>query len=220
MPMNPISSTLVHKVLPPVSAGAGAPPALILLHGQGAREDTLLKLAPHLDPRFFILSVRAPFPCGGEPDAYAWYGIPAPFTPHPEQFAESLGRLRRFVRDVKTGYPVDGRKVFLLGFSMGSVMAFALSLTAPGEVRGVVAHSGYVPENTSLEFAWDRLEGLSVFLAHGTADPVVPVGLARRARDLIVKSSAELTYREYPTPHRVGRQSLRDLSGWLGSRLS
>ncbi|MDI9613981.1 MAG: alpha/beta fold hydrolase [Acidobacteriota bacterium] len=220
METNPISSTLVHRLLPPARAGAGAPPALILLHGQGAREDTLLRLAPHLDPRFFILSVRAPFPYGRQPGACTWYDIPAPFTPHPEQFAESLCRLRLFVRDVKTGYPVDHRKVFLLGFSMGSVMALALSLTAPGEVRGVVAHSGYVPENTSLEFTWDRLEGLSLFLAHGTADTVVPVEFARRARDLIHKSSAELTYREYPTPHRVGRQSLLDLSGWLGSLLS
>ncbi|MBN2338232.1 MAG: alpha/beta fold hydrolase [Acidobacteria bacterium] len=217
--MNPLSSTLVHKVLPPARPGAGAHPALILLHGQGGGEDTLLKLAPHLDPRFFILSARAPYPCGRERATYTWYDIPAPFTPHPEQFAESLHRLRRFVRDSKRRYPVDGRKVFLLGFSMGSVMALALSLTAPGEVRGVVAHSGYVPENTSLQFAWDRMEGLSVFLAHGTADPVVPVQLARRARDLIGKTSAELSYREYPTSHRIGRQSLRDLSGWLRHRV-
>jgi hypothetical protein len=41
---------------------------------------------------------------------------------------------------------------------MGSVMSLALALSRPSEIRGVVAHSGYLPEHPALNFQWERLE--------------------------------------------------------------
>jgi phospholipase/carboxylesterase len=224
MPQKIVSSTLVHKIRQPAERGTGAHPALILLHGMGTSEDDLLPLADCLDPRFFVISVRAPYLYEGESGCYTWYDVRQIGKdiglPNPQQFEESRNRLEQFIRDVKQHYPVDGRRVFLLGFSMGSVIALALSLTKPELIRGVIAHSGYIREDTKFEFAWECLQSLSAFMAHGMDDPVIPVRLARRARDLLKNANVNLTYREYPIAHTISEQSLHDLSDWLEERLS
>lgn len=215
--MELIKSTLVHKIVEPSLDLTGPHPTVILLHGRGTNEDDLLGLAPYLDPRLLILSARAPFqfPFGG----YAWYEIFEVGTPHPEQFDESYQRLVKFVGDAKRDYPIDPSKLFLLGFSMGSIMSFALSLSKPDMVTGIVAHSGYIPENTSLQFQWDNLAHLSAFVAHGIYDPVIPIQFGRRANELLSKTRAEFTYKEYPISHTISEESLNDLSAWLQKRV-
>jgi phospholipase/carboxylesterase len=214
-----ISSTLVHKIRQPAANGDLKHPALILLHGRGANEDDLLGIVDYLDPRLFIISVRAPFKFDSGFGGYTWYDVKDIGTPHPQQFDESYSRLVRFVDDVKRGYAVDPRRVFLLGFSMGSIMSFALSLTHPETVRGVIAHSGYIPENTNLKFVWDRLQQLSLFVAHGIDDSVIPISFARRTHDLLSGTAADLTYKEYPIPHSISEESLADVSSWLQKKL-
>ena len=217
MAIQPFNTTLIHKVLPSSAPGKDRHPALILLHGRGTNEDDLLGLAQYLDPRFFVVSARAPFrfPYGG----YTWYEIVEVGSPVTPQFEESYQRLSQFVVDVKAHYPVDPTRVFLLGFSMGSVMSFAVSLTKPESVTGVVAHSGYIPENTSLRFQWDSLAGLSLFIAHGVHDQVISIDHGRRAQALLAKTQAALTYKEYPIAHSMSEESLSDLSLWLQTRL-
>ena len=214
-----ISTTLIHKVRPPDGSSAGKAPLLIFLHGRGTNEDDLLGLADYLDPRFFIVSARAPFPFQQAPGSHTWYEVHEIGTPHPEQFAESYSRLRQFVHDMQTGYPVDPKNTFLFGFSMGSIMSFALGLTVPGVVRGIVAHSGYIPENAGLTFAWKSLQNLSVFIAHGSEDPVIPIEHGRRANELLSATAADVTYREYPILHTISEESLNDVSDWLQKRL-
>lgn len=217
MPIQLIQSTLLHKVLPMSSAKSGVYPALVLLHGRGANEDDLLGLARYLDPRLLIITVRAPFdfPFGG----YTWYDLQEVGAPDLQQFNESYERLSQFIGDVKQHYPVDPERLFLLGFSMGSVMSFALSLTKPETVKGVIAHSGYVPENTPLTFQWKKLTGVSFFVAHGIHDPVIGVNFGRRAHELLSATEADLTYKEYPIGHQVSEQSLSDFSAWLKNKL-
>lgn len=215
-----ISSTLVHKIRQPGGANARNHPALLLLHGRGTDEDDLLELADDLDPRFFIVSVRAPFKFEQGSGGYTWYDVQDVGIPHPRQFEESYNRLAQFVLDVNQNYPVDPRRIFMLGFSMGSIMSLGLSLTKPELIRGVVAHSGYIPENNSLPFAWDRLQDLSLFIAHGVNDSVIPVHFGRRAHDLLSITQADLTYKEYPIPHTMSEQSMSDLADWLQKKLA
>jgi phospholipase/carboxylesterase len=218
--MNLISTALIHKIRPPAATGGENPPVLVLLHGRGTNEDDLLGLVDYLDPRLFIVSARAPYRFQEGFGGYTWYDIRDIGSPVLTQFDESYGKLIQFLTDVKAGYPVDGNRMFLLGFSMGSVMSFAAALTVPGLVRGIVAHSGYVPENTNLTFAWKQLQRLSVFVAHGIHDPVIPIEYGRRAQTLLKQTSADVTYNEYPIPHTISEQSLSDLSDWLQKMLA
>src|SRR5712692_7168329 len=172
--MNLIQTSLTHKIISPNSSTLTKHPTLIMLHGRGADENDLLGLAEHLDGRLLIISARAPFPFqwGG---GYAWYDVLEVGKPEPKMFEESYKKLLQFLEDVTQGYPVDLHRIFLFGFSMGTMMAYALFLTRPELIAGVVANSGYVPEKTDLKFQWNKLAGKSVFIAHGMSDPVISV---------------------------------------------
>lgn len=215
--MELIQTSLTHKIAPSSNHGAEPFPAIILLHGRGANEDDLLGLLPYFDPRFFVVAARAPFrfPYGG----WTWYDVLEVGAPHLQQFAESYDRLVQFVQDMKAHYPVDPKRLFFLGFSMGAVMSYAYALTKPEDVRGVVAHSGYIPESSSLNLRLDSLNGASFFVAHGTEDPVIQIHFARRAKELLSQTKADLVYKEYPIPHTMSEESLKDLTDWLKKQL-
>lgn len=215
--METIKSSLVHRLGPLNTSQKGPYPVLILLHGRGADENDLLGLASHLDPRFFVISVRAPFPF--ENGGYTWYTVLEIGKPEPREFMESYERLVQFLDDIKKQYPVDPGRVFLLGFSMGTMMSFSLALTKPQSIRGVVAHSGYIPEDTGLAFRLNELNDTSFFVAHGLHDPVIPVQFGRRAKEILGSAKADLTYKEYPIGHEISDESLHDLSEWLKTRI-
>ena len=212
--MTEIPTTLEHRVLLPKAAHAATHPTLIMLHGRGADEEDLIGLAEHYDSRLLVLSVRAPYPFapGG---GYTWYDVGAVGTPDPPMFRQSYDRLSRFVDEALREYPVDPSHVYLLGFSMGTVMAFALSLTRPELFRGVIANSGYVPEGTHLSFRWQDLGNLAYFIGHGSQDPVIPIDFARRAKRLFEASTARVEFREYDMGHQISEESIHDSAAFL-----
>jgi phospholipase/carboxylesterase len=216
--MKPIATTLVHRVLEPEAAGPGPHPLLLFLHGRGADEEDLLGLAPLMDPRFLIVSARAPLPfhAGG---GYTWYHLNAIGSPDQQTFRKAYELLVRFFDDIRGGYPVDTAQVFLYGFSMGAVMSFSLGLTRPESVRGIVAHSGYIPEDAQLPLRWSDLARTGFFIAHGTSDPVIPVSRARRAKDLLTPTAARFDVREYPMSHTISDQSASESAAWLRAAL-
>lgn len=210
--MKRIETTLEHRLLPPRHAGAAAHPSILLLHGRGADEEDLLNLAPSFDERFLLLSARAPFPypCGG----YTWYDVRDSGDPDPATFLDSYGRLSQFLDDLLAHYPVDPAKLLLFGFSMGTVMSYALALCRPERIAGVAANSGYLPEVSAPVYRWQELSGTRFFITHGTEDKVIPVALARRARALLESGGAPVRYREYAMPHSIGEQALADVAAW------
>jgi phospholipase/carboxylesterase len=211
--MKSIATSLVHRVLEPELSSADLHPTLILLHGRGADEEDLLGLSSFLDKRLLCISARAPFDFsyGG----YTWYDIGQVGVPLPGMFDESYAKLVTFVDDVLRQYPVDPKQLYLFGFSMGAVMSYALSLTKPELFRGVSANSGYVPEGTQLRFRWRDLAGKSFLIAHGEHDQVIPVQMARRAKELFAASNATVEYREYPMDHQISDESVADAAAWL-----
>ncbi len=192
-------------------------PAVFLLHGRGADENDLMGLVPHLDPGFLYIAPRAPFPFsyGG----YVWYDIQDIARPNENEFNESCERLTSFIGEMQRQYPLDTRRTYVLGFSMGAVMAYALAMTRPEEIRGVIAHSGYWPEHLSAKIHADSLSHLHFFIAHGLYDPVIPIDYARQARKHLATHNAYCEYHEYPIQHQISDESLRDMSVWLTKNL-
>jgi phospholipase/carboxylesterase len=168
-----------------------------------------------LDPRFFLLSVRAPFPFPG--GGYTWYDLEQIGAPDLAMFHDSYRRLSSFIDDAVAGYPIDPRRLCLFGFSMGTVMSYALGLSRPAAVRAVAANSGYLPEVPDLEYRWKELARTSFFITHGIQDPVIPVAMARHARDLLAARGASFTYREYAMSHTLGEQALADVAAWISA---
>ena len=212
--------SLVHLVRHPI-VEADTPPLLLLLHGVGSNENDLFGLAPYLDERFLILSVRAPNTLG--PGSYAWFDVD--FTPRgpvidPAQAEASREALIDFIGEAITAYGVNPNQVYMMGFSQGAIMSASIALTRPDLVAGVALMSGRIlPEIQSLMAAPEKLEGLPILVVHGVADTVLPINHGRASHQLLASLPVELTYHEYPIGHEVSQESLADVSSWLSAQL-
>jgi phospholipase/carboxylesterase len=216
--MNTLS--LVHLVRQPKNE-ADNPPLLLLLHGFGSNEQDLFGLTPFLDERFLIISARAPNILG--PESYAWFELD--FTSqgpviNPEQAEASRKKLITFLQEAITGYGVDPKQVYLMGFSQGAIMSASVALTQPELVAGVVMMSGRVlPEIQPLIASNEELTGLPFIVVHGTADTVLPIIYGRASRELLSSLPVELNYHEYSMGHEISQESLHYVTTWLSAKL-
>ena len=215
--MNNLQTDLIYRRLEPKKKTGSTSPAIILLHGRGADENDLLGLAPYLDERLTIFSLRAPyaFEFGG----FTYFQLKEDGTAEPTMFMESYKHLLKFAEDVSLLPEVDAKKVFLMGFSMGTIMAYALSLAHPEKFAGVIAQSGFIRDHPDLPFLWRMLDTCSFIITHGVDDTMIPVRLARETKEKFSKSNADFVYKEYPMGHQISDESLADVCGWLKKKL-
>src|SRR6266566_1419033 len=212
---------LVHLVRQQIIE-ADTPPLLLLLHGIGSNEHDLYGLAPFLDKRFLIISVRAPYTLG--PGSYAWFE--ADFTPqgpiiNPKQAEASRKALITFLKEAITAYDADPKQVYLMGFSQGAIMSASVVLTQPELVAGAVLMSGRIlPEIQPLIASNEELSGFPFLVVDGTADMVLPITHGRASRELLSSLPVDLTYHEYLMEHEVNQESLSDVTTWLTEQLN
>ncbi|HVQ59370.1 MAG TPA: phospholipase [Solirubrobacterales bacterium] len=201
----------------------GEPEGLLVLHhGRGTEERDLLGLADLLDPgrRLRVVTPRAPLQLPGSP-GYHWYLVPRVGYPDPETFFASRAALAELHDELWAQGGIGPERTVLGGFSMGSVMSYAMALGAERPaVAGVLAFSGFVPTVEGWEPALADRTSTRAFVAHGRNDPIMEVGFGQRARDLLQAGGLDVTYRESEIGHQIDPGSLRDATEWLAETLS
>ncbi len=215
---SPIAASLEHVIYYPTTK-AEQYSTIVALHGRGTDENDLIPLVHSLGlTEVLVISPRAPLPFryGG---GFAWYDVGEEGVPHPQTFGASLDILRRFIDEIRAGYPVNRERIILLGFSQGTIMAFAVALLDPASFLGIAALSGYIPRQSGLPLSLKNLSRFSAFLSHGAYDQIIPVHLARESAELLKKGGARVEYREYPMGHEVSEETVRDLSAWTKNLL-
>ena len=119
-------SALIHRERP-----AGGDPAglVVLHHGRGADEHDLLGLADVLDPerRLHVVTPRAPLQLPGWPGNH-WYVVPRVGYPDHDTFHAAFGALSELHDELWERTGVGPERTVFGGFSMGSVMSYALGL--------------------------------------------------------------------------------------------
>jgi phospholipase/carboxylesterase len=195
---------------------------LVLHHGRGTEERDLLGLADLLDPerRLRVVTPRAPLQLPGSP-GYHWYLVPRVGYPDHDSFHIARAALSGLHDHLWEETGVGPARTVLGGFSMGAVMSYAMALGADRPaVAGLLAFGGFVPivEGWGPSFA-DRQE-TRAFVAHGRNDPIIEVGFAQRARELLADGGLDVTYRESDVGHQIDPAHLRDATVWLSETLA
>jgi len=193
---------------------------LVLHHGRGSDENDLLGLADVLDPgrRLDVVAPRAPLTLAGSP-GYHWYVVQQVGRPDPETFDSAYAALAAFHDELwkRTGMTPD--RTVLGGFSMGTVMSYALGLGADRPVSaGILAFSGFVPVVESWEPDLAGRPGLPAFVAHGRQDPIIGVEFGRRARETLEQGGAEVDYHESDVAHAIDPAQIPAAVNWLSAR--
>jgi phospholipase/carboxylesterase len=212
---------LLHTAYVP--PGEGPFPTILALHGWGASAQDLLGLAPYLHGgEALVICPQGPvaFEIQQGYYGYGWFPIRPGRPPEPAEFAQGAALLRGFLDDLLRRYPVNPRKLVVLGFSQGGVMAYDLVLRDPERFAGLVALSSWLPQELVASLGRrPELAQLPVFVAHGSEDPMLPVAMGQASRDSLIALGVPATYREYPMGHEVRPELLRDVVEWLDSKV-
>jgi phospholipase/carboxylesterase len=202
---------------------AGDPEGLLILHhGRGSDERDLIDLGDVLDPerRWHVVTPRAPLTLRGF-GGYHWYVVPRVGYPEPETFRRGYAELGAFHDELWARTGLRPEQTVLGGFSQGSAMSYALGLAGDRPPpSGLLIFSGFVPsvEGWSADLA--SRPGLPAFVAHGRADPVMEITLARRSRDLLIDGGATVEYHESDAGHTIDPVYLGAARAWLAQRVA
>jgi phospholipase/carboxylesterase len=213
---NYMPSFLTHRERPSAGDPAGL---LVLHHGRGADEHDLLGLADVLDPerRLHVVTPRAPLTLPGSP-GHHWYVVPRVGFPDPETFFAARAALAEFHDELWSRTGIPAARTILGGFSMGSVMSYALGLDGDRpSPAGILAFSGFVPTVEGWRPDLASRPDLPVFIAHGRRDPIMDVGFAREARALLEAGGLPVSYHESDAAHHIDPAHIPAAVAWLAA---
>lgn len=121
-------------------------------------------------------------------------------------------------REVARGTPE--RHIILAGFSQGGAIALHTALRHPVPLGGVMALSTYLPLAGSLGAEKTPAnQGLTIMMAHGTHDDIIPLALGWRSRDHLAAQGYDVAWHEYPMGHAVCPAEIVAISNWLRGHL-
>jgi phospholipase/carboxylesterase len=205
--------------------GADPRASVIILHGLGADGNDFIPVARELDlsaagPVRFVFphAPVIPVTINGGSAMRAWYDILGADLVRREDEAglrKSLAGVEALIaREKSRG--VAAARIVIAGFSQGCAMALLTGVRHGERLGGIAGLSGYLPLAASTAAERHAAnEGTPVFLAHGRADPVVPIARALASRDALQALGYPVEWHEYPMAHSVCADEIGDLNRWL-----
>jgi phospholipase/carboxylesterase len=206
-----------------VPPGEGPFPTVLALHGWGASAHDLIGLAPVLHGgNALVLCPQGPlaFEIGQGYVGHGWFDLSQARPPSVADITRAADLVRAFLDGAQQRYPIDRRKIVPMGFSQGGVLAYELVLRDPGRFAGLVALSSWLPAELAESIPHQPgNENFPALVVHGTRDPMIPVERAQESRKRLGERAFSVTYREYEMEHGIGPEALRDIVGWLESKV-
>ena len=197
--------------------------AVIILHGLGADGGDFVPVADEFELAA-VGPVRFLFPSAptqavtinGGYVMRSWYDILGPGRPEDAAgLRASQAEVEALIAaQVSRGIPAS--RIVLAGFSQGCAMTLMTGLRHPERLAGLLGMSGYLPlaELTAAERHAANAD-VPIFLAHGSADPMIPLPRATHSRDALMALGHTVEWHVYPMPHSVCPQEIVDINAWL-----
>lgn len=212
---------LVHTLYEP--EGAGPHPAIIALHGWGANALDLLGVAPYIaGGRFMAVCPQGHLDVPiGAIQGYGWFPITMGTAPEPEEIEKAARRLTEFINAALERYPIDPRKLVLLGFSQGGVMAYRIAMRQPERFAALVGISTWFPPELKESAASkaDALAKLPTLVQHGRADDMIELSRARESVENLRELGVPVAFREYDCGHEISASGISDLTEFLEKKV-
>lgn len=198
---------------------------ILWLHGLGADGNDFVPIIDELelpsDSRIRFIFPHAPMRPVSINNGFvmrAWYDVLNPNFSQPED-EDGLHDSQRAIealleREQQRG--IAPERIVLAGFSQGGAMTLQTGLRYPERLAGIMALSCYLPlQQTVAAEAHHANSATSIFMAHGSRDPVVPLTLAAASRRQLLESGYAVEWHEYPMAHTVCVEEMADISAWL-----
>ena len=195
-----------------VHEAGSAPLTLLLLHGTGGDEQSLVPIGRQLAPDARLLSPRGKVLEGGTQTRFFRRLAEGVFDV--EDLIFRTHQLADFVQAAATRYGFDLKSVVAVGYSNGANIAGALLLLRPDVLAGALLLRPMVP---LLPDTLPALDGRPVFIAAGEQDELITRDQPESLAVLLREAGADVTLRWEPATHKLSRQELDDAAEWLDS---
>jgi phospholipase/carboxylesterase len=208
-----------------ITTGEAPRLAVLWLHGLGADGHDFEPIVPELGLGFaarfvFPHAPMRPVTINGGMAMRAWYDIIGFDTRAREDAvgirASAAAVTELIDRELERGMVAD--RIVLAGFSQGGAIALHTALREQRPLAGVLALSTYLPLAATLAAERSAANaGIPLFMAHGTADPVLPLELAESSRRALEKLGYAVDWHAYPMPHSVCMEEISAIGAWLSA---
>ncbi|MFI4939379.1 MAG: alpha/beta hydrolase [Burkholderiales bacterium] len=217
--MTPPLETIQIETAPNPSA------AVIWMHGLGADGNDFVPLVHQLNlqgcPGIRFIFPHAPLmpvTINGGFVMRAWYDILGADMVMREDEAglrKSQKSIEQLIANEKArGIAAD--RIVLAGFSQGCAMTLQTGLRYPEKLAGLMCLSGYVPIHRTVAAERSQAnQATPIFMAHGRADPMIPIHRAEQSRDLLKSLGHEVEWHEYMMQHSLCEEEIEDIGNWL-----
>ncbi|HZG57731.1 alpha/beta hydrolase [Paenibacillus sp.] len=183
-------------------------PVLLLLHGTGGNEESLLPLAAMIDPQAAVLSVRGNVLENGMP---RFFRRIAEGVFDEADLVFRTQELHNFLHDASLQYGFARERVVAVGYSNGANIAGSLLFHHEDALLAAVMFHPMVPRrNVPLP----RLDGLPVFIGAGTNDPLIEKRETEELGSLLEAAGAEVTLHWESQGHQLTKPEVEAAAAW------
>jgi phospholipase/carboxylesterase len=199
--------------------------AIIWLHGLGASGDDFVPIVPQLQlPE--SLAIRFIFPNAPVRPVTLNMGMPMPawydifsLNRNSKQdekgIHESSEAIQQLIKD-QNAKGIRSDNIILAGFSQGGAIALHTALHYPEKLAGVMALSCYLPLHETFGTTKEKAnEPISIFMAHGASDAVVPFAFAELSKRMLLEHHYSVQWHTYPMEHSVCLEEIKDIGAWV-----
>jgi phospholipase/carboxylesterase len=223
---------MAAELLSSIERESGPEPraSVIWLHGLGADGNDFvpivpeLRLPPQIAIRFvFPHAPIRPVTINNGMRMRAWYDIAAADLTN----RADLGGVRQSASELEAliererARGIAAGKIVLAGFSQGGAIALYAGVRYRERLAGIMALSTYLigPDTLATEASPANAEA-PIFMAHGTADPVVRYVWGEASKRLLEARGYAVEWHSYPMEHSVCIEEVRAIGAWLGRVLA
>lgn len=158
-------------------------PLVLFLHGAGERGEDNSRQLRHAAGEFAKPVHRRKYPCF----------VAAPQCPSGHWWPDSLDLVSELLTQLQSDYRIDSRRIYVTGLSMGGFGTFELATRSPELFAAAAPICGGGDPTRARSLAT-----LPLWVFHGDADRIVPVGLSRTMVKSIEDAGGMPKFTEYP----------------------
>lgn len=204
--------------------------AVIWLHGLGADGSDFAPMVPELvRPQWpalrfvFPHAPIRPITINNGVRMRGWYDIVGmDFAQRAGKvgIAESVAQVEALIAN-EHARGIAPERILLAGFSQGGAVTLAVGLQRRVPLAGLIAMSTYLPDPAA---AASQLQpgalAQPLFMAHGSADPVVPYRAGEQSAQAMQALGFTLEWHSYPMGHQVCVEEIDALRDWMQARFT
>ncbi len=186
---------------------------VVLMHGWGADSQDLMPLAPILagnSSGLAIIVPDAPDICSANPFGRQWFELAGSDLSSEVTANACLNAapvITQMLKALCDRYQVSAMDILLGGFSQGGMIALSAGLSNKQAIGGIFCLSGgwLTPSQTILQKT-----DLPILLAHGGADPVVPLAMMKASEKALISRGFEPQQLVCPAMHHSINETVID----------